>query len=86
MTAKNNNITIKFEIGFRNVSRLPCSKFVKSMIVIQFCKIILNREGIIQPSRIGPDGKPVPVSHVLELIEDRDTTSAASSSSNPDKK
>lgn len=27
------------------------------------------REGIIQPSRIGEDGRPVPVSHILELVE-----------------
>ncbi|XP_014284398.1 synembryn-A [Halyomorpha halys] len=27
----------------------------------------LQREGIIKPCRVGPDGKPVPVEHVLEL-------------------
>ncbi|XP_041366459.1 synembryn-A-like [Gigantopelta aegis] len=48
----------------------------------------LQREGIIQPSRIGPDGQPVPVSHVLELIEDRDTTTTTTTTtaSNPDSK
>uniref|UniRef100_A0AC34GNH9 Synembryn-A n=1 Tax=Panagrolaimus sp. ES5 TaxID=591445 RepID=A0AC34GNH9_9BILA len=30
----------------------------------------LMSEGIFQPSRIGPDGKPVPVGHVNELIKD----------------
>lgn len=29
----------------------------------------LQRDGIIQPCRIGPDGKPQPVEHVLELQE-----------------
>ncbi|XP_052268308.1 synembryn-A-like [Dreissena polymorpha] len=31
----------------------------------------LNREGIIQPSTIGEDGRPVPVSHILELVENQ---------------
>ncbi|KAK6191875.1 hypothetical protein SNE40_003455 [Patella caerulea] len=31
----------------------------------------LQLQGIIQPSRIGPDGRPVPISHVLELTENQ---------------
>ncbi|RUS77426.1 hypothetical protein EGW08_014804, partial [Elysia chlorotica] len=31
----------------------------------------LQRQGIIQPCRVGEDGKPVPVEHVLELVEAR---------------
>lgn len=27
----------------------------------------LNRAGVVQPCRIGPDGRPVPVEHMLEL-------------------
>ena len=27
------------------------------------------RAGVIQPSRVGPDGKPHPIEHVLELTE-----------------
>ena len=27
------------------------------------------RVGVIQPSRIGPDGKPEPVEHILQLTE-----------------
>lgn len=27
----------------------------------------LNRQGIVQPCRIGEDGRPVPVEHILEL-------------------
>jgi hypothetical protein len=30
----------------------------------------LNRDGIVQPCRIGEDGRPEPVGQVLELIED----------------
>ena len=30
-----------------------------------------HRQGIIQPCRVGEDGKPVPVEHVLELVEAR---------------
>jgi hypothetical protein len=30
---------------------------------------ILNRDGIVQPCRIGEDGRPEPVGHVLEFIE-----------------
>lgn len=29
----------------------------------------LQRQGIIQPSTCGPDGRPKPVSHILELVE-----------------
>ncbi|WAR14015.1 RIC8-like protein [Mya arenaria] len=31
----------------------------------------LNRAGIIQPSTLGEDGRPVPVSHILELMENQ---------------
>ncbi|KAL4224805.1 Synembryn-B [Mactra antiquata] len=31
----------------------------------------LSREGIIQPSTLGEDGKPKPVSHILELVENQ---------------
>lgn len=30
---------------------------------------ILNRDGIVQPCRIGEDGRPEAVGHVLEFIE-----------------
>ncbi|XP_059607717.1 synembryn [Phlebotomus argentipes] len=30
----------------------------------------LQRQGIMQPGRIGPDGRPVPVDHILELQEE----------------
>lgn len=30
----------------------------------------LNRAGVIQPCRVGPDGRPEPVEHVLQLQED----------------
>ncbi|XP_046574686.1 synembryn-A-like [Haliotis rubra] len=38
----------------------------------------LHRQGLIQPSRIGPDGSPVPVpvSHILELAESGGATAA----------
>lgn len=32
--------------------------------------IFFFRKGIIQPMRPGPDGKPRPVEHILELTED----------------
>ncbi|KAF6039777.1 RIC8B [Bugula neritina] len=34
----------------------------------------LQRLGVVQPSTIGPDGKPVPVEHVLQLAPDIDNT------------
>jgi len=33
---------------------------------LTFC----DRDGIVQPCRIGEDGRPEPVGQVLELIED----------------
>ncbi|XP_067655271.1 synembryn-A-like [Haliotis asinina] len=36
----------------------------------------LHRQGLIQPSRIGPDGRPEPVSHILELAESGGATAA----------
>lgn len=30
----------------------------------------LHRQGIVKPCKIGEDGKPVPVEHVLELQQD----------------
>ena len=30
---------------------------------------ILFRQGVIQPCRIGEDGKPQPVEHILQLTE-----------------
>lgn len=35
----------------------------------------LQRLGVVQPSTIGPDGKPVPVDHVLQLARDPDEES-----------
>lgn len=29
----------------------------------------LTRKGIVKPCRIGPDGKPEPIEHVLQLQE-----------------
>jgi len=43
--------------------------------------LYIFREGIIQPSRIGEDGRPVPVSHILELVEGQGPS--ASSEENP---
>uniref|UniRef100_A0A224YZ65 Signaling protein ric 8/synembryn regulates neurotransmitter secretion n=1 Tax=Rhipicephalus zambeziensis TaxID=60191 RepID=A0A224YZ65_9ACAR len=34
----------------------------------------LTRVGVVQPARVGPDGRPRPIEHVLELQEDRDLT------------
>ena len=33
------------------------------------CSFILCRDGLIQPMRVGDDGKPHAVSHILELQE-----------------
>lgn len=42
------------------------------MVNIFYNWILLNfREGIIQPSTIGEDGRPVPVSHILQLVENQ---------------
>lgn len=40
----------------------------------------LNREGIIQPSVPGAGGRPVPVSHILELVENQPNVSTAEES------
>ncbi|KAH7969795.1 hypothetical protein HPB52_021953 [Rhipicephalus sanguineus] len=34
--------------------------------------------GVVQPARIGADGRPHPIEHVLELQEDRDLTASES--------
>ena len=34
----------------------------------------MHRTGIVQPCRIGPDGKPVPIEHVLQLKEHLEKT------------
>lgn len=39
---------------------------IKTLLILKFC---FFREGIIQPCRVGKDGKPKPVEHVLELEE-----------------
>lgn len=41
----------------------------------------LQRQGIIQPCRVGEDGKPQPVEHVLELLESGGAAAAAAPSS-----
>ncbi|XP_075547137.1 ric8 guanine nucleotide exchange factor A isoform X2 [Dermacentor variabilis] len=38
----------------------------------------LARGGIVQPARVGADGRPHPIEHMLELQEDRDLTESAS--------
>lgn len=38
----------------------------------------LARGGIVQPARVGADGRPHPIEHVLELQEDRDLTESES--------
>ncbi|XP_037508357.1 synembryn-A isoform X2 [Rhipicephalus sanguineus] len=38
----------------------------------------LARGGVVQPARIGADGRPHPIEHVLELQEDRDLTASES--------
>lgn len=30
---------------------------------------VVNRQGVIQPCRVGEDGKPQPVEHILQLTE-----------------
>ena len=35
---------------------------------------LIYREGIIQPSTIGPDGRPQAVEHILELTANMDIT------------
>lgn len=30
---------------------------------------VINRQGVIQPCRVGEDGKPQPVEHILQLTE-----------------
>lgn len=40
----------------------------------------LNRQGIIQPSVLGEDGRPKPVSHILELLENVPNPPAAEDS------
>ncbi|ESO95427.1 hypothetical protein LOTGIDRAFT_117074, partial [Lottia gigantea] len=46
----------------------------------------LQRQGIIQPSRIGPDGRPIPVSHVLELTESQGAAASNNDTQNSDSK
>ncbi|XP_077517035.1 ric8 guanine nucleotide exchange factor A isoform X2 [Amblyomma americanum] len=38
----------------------------------------LARGGVVQPARVGADGRPHPIEHVLELQEDRDLTESES--------
>jgi hypothetical protein len=47
------------------------SKLQKEYEAMKLVSLIdqLNKTGIVQPCKIGPDGKPVPVEHVLELAE-----------------
>ena len=42
----------------------------KSGTTYRYLTIFFNRDGIVQPCRIGEDGRPEPVGQVLELIED----------------
>lgn len=44
----------------------------------------LDRGGVIQPSRIGEDGRPVPITHVLELVENLPQASAVDNNSDTD--
>jgi hypothetical protein len=45
------------------------SQLIVTLVVfISIC--FLNRDGVVQPCRIGEDGRPEPVGQVLELIED----------------
>lgn len=46
--------------------------FQKEYEALQLANLIdqLHKTGIVQPCKIGEDGKPVPVSHVLELQDD----------------
>lgn len=42
-------------------------------LIYILCKLKINfiiREGVVQPCRIGDDGKPKPIEHVLELQEE----------------
>ncbi|XP_037570388.1 synembryn-A [Dermacentor silvarum] len=38
----------------------------------------LTRGGVVQPARVGADGRPHPIEHLLELQEDRDLTESES--------
>ena len=46
-------------------------------------KYLIYREGIIQPSTIGPDGRPQAVEHILELTANMDITEEHDSDWNP---
>jgi len=48
----------------------PSSFFLLWFIKYHMCCDVC-REGVIQPGRPGPDGRPVPVSHILELVENQ---------------
>ena len=41
----------------------------RSESLFLFFVCVCDRGGIIQPMTIGPDGKPQPVSHMLDLVE-----------------
>lgn len=40
-----------------------------SLLLYFSCILIFHRHGIVQPCRVSDDGKPVPVEHVLEMLE-----------------
>ncbi|KAK2175329.1 hypothetical protein NP493_722g02070 [Ridgeia piscesae] len=44
----------------------------------------LQRAGIVQPSRVGEDGKPHPVEHILELVEGSGPAEPPGATGNPD--
>ena len=44
----------------------------------------MQRKGLITPARIGEDGKPEPVEHVLQIIEDAEKKANAENDQNND--
>lgn len=48
------------------------------------CSFILCRDGLIQPVRVGEDGKPHAVSHILELQEQMSSNGTVQEESDSD--
>lgn len=69
MSEEEVKISIKI-INFRNISQ-RFSFFQKEYEAMKLVNVMeqLHRQGIIKPCRIGVDGRPEPVEHILELQE-----------------
>lgn len=44
--------------------------FINYVVLKYFNIIFFSREGVIQPCKIGDDGRPKPIEHVLQLQEE----------------